>query len=139
MLKGLRLSVYRAVDFPDCTNGGISGTHARVTVVGRLVDGVVMPLPLGCCVFEADDDAPAVVLVESHCPRYDPTPHLIPLEFVDGTPVGSVGPMSGGNYAGTTDSRWSELGKLYEGVRHLDAVAIHDRIETAAQYRALSV
>jgi hypothetical protein len=138
MLRGLRLSVYRAVDFPDCTNGGISGKHARVTVVGRLVGDTVVPLPDGCCISEADDDAPAVVLVESRCPGYDPTPHLVPLEFVHGTPVDCVGPMSGGNYAGTTDSRWGQLGKLYEGLRHLDAVAIHDRIETYAQYRALS-
>ena len=138
MLRGLRLSVYRAVEFPDCTNGGISGKHARVTVVGRLVGDTVVPLPDGCCIFEADDDAPAVVLVESRCPGYDPTPHLVPLEFVHGTPVDCVGPMSGGNYAWTTDSRWGQLGKLYEGLRHLDAVAIHDRIETYAQYRALS-
>jgi hypothetical protein len=137
-VKGLRLNVYRAANFPDCTAGGISGKHDRVTLVGRLVDGVVVPLPAGCCVFDADDDAPAVVLVESRIARYDPTPHLIPLEFAHGTPVDTVGPMAGGNYAGSCDSRWSDLGKHFDGKLHLDVVAIHDRIETYAQYRALS-
>lgn len=134
-MKGLRLSIYRAADLgADCTNGGISGKANTVTVVGRLVNGEIVPLPKG--VFEPTDEAPAVVLVPSRAPSYDPTPHLIPLEFADGLPAGHVGPMFGGNYAGSCDSRWSDLGKFY-GVR-LDVVAVHDRIESYGDYLALS-
>lgn len=134
-MKGLILSVYRS-DLGDCTNGGITGKVSRVVVVGRLVDGKVEPLPRECRVFTPDDHAPAVVLVPSHAPGYDPTPHLIPLAFVDSLPDGHVGPMAGGNYAGTCDSRWGELGKFY-GVR-LDLVAVHDRTESYSDYLALS-
>ena len=82
-MKGLRLTVYRAAgSYPDCSNGGVSSKADVLTVVGRLVDGVVIPLPKGCCVFSPSDEAPAVVLVESRIARFDPTPHLIPLESV---------------------------------------------------------
>jgi hypothetical protein len=139
-MKGLRLTVYRAAgSYPDCSNGGVSSKADVLTVVGRLVDGVVIPLPKGCCVFSPSDEAPAVVLVESRIARFDPTPHLIPLEFAeDGIPSGAVGPMDGGNYAGSCDSRWSDLGKHFDGKLRLDVVAIHDRIETYSDYLSLS-
>jgi hypothetical protein len=41
--------------------------------------------------------------------------------------------MMGGNYAGSSDSRWTELTKGH------DLVAVHDRNETQAQYDYLSV
>lgn len=138
-MKGLRLTVYRAAgSYPDCSNGGISAKADVVTVVGRLVGGKVIELPRDCRVFEPSDDAPAVVLVPSRVPGYSVTPHLIPLEFVEDLPPGTVGPMDGGNYAGSCDSRFGELGKLYADSLNLDVVAIHDRVETHAQYRALS-
>lgn len=137
-MKGLRLSVYRAAGRDtDCTNGGITGKHDSVIVVGVLVDGEVKPLPRNCQVFEPSDDAPAVVLVESHIALRDPTPHLVPLEYAKGTPPDHVGPMAGGNYAGSSDSRWADLGKLYGPLR-LDVVAVHDRVESYSQYLALS-
>lgn len=137
-MKGLRLSVYKSARIGDCTNGGITAKADEVVLVGILKDGVVEPLPRDCQVFTPQDDAPAVVLVPSRAPGYDPTPHLIPLEFVDSLPAGHVGPMSGGNYAGTSDSRWGELGKLFAPKLHLDLVAVHDRIESYRDYLALS-
>lgn len=139
-MKGLRLTVYRAAGrYPDCSNGGVSAKADVLTVVGRLVDGKVEPLPEGSRVFSPSEDAPAVVLVPSRVPGYSATPHLIPLEFVEGLPPGTVGPMDGGNYAGSSDSRFAELGKFFFPLLRLGAVAIHDRVETYAQYRALSV
>lgn len=138
-MKGLRLSVYRPADlgYGDLTNGGVSGKADTVTVVGRLEDGKVVPLPKECQVFSADEDAPAVILVESRIALSDPTPHLIPLDLAEGTPPDTVGPMAGGNYAGTSDGRWAALGKLYGHLR-LDVVAIHDRVETYRDYLSLS-
>lgn len=138
-MKGLTLSVYKSARIGDCTNGGITAKADKVVVVGFLVDGRVEPLPRDCRVFEPSDDAPAVVLVPSRIPGYDPTPHLIPLEFAEALPDGRVGPMSGGNYAGSCDSRWSDLGKLFGVGLHLDLVAVHDRTEDYATYRALSI
>jgi hypothetical protein len=45
---------------------------------------------------------------------------------------GRVGPMMGGNYAATSDSRFSEATGQY------GAIAIHDRYETPEQYISLS-
>lgn len=45
---------------------------------------------------------------------------------------GVIGPMMGGTYAATSDSRFSEATKQY------GAVAIHDRFESPATYAALS-
>jgi len=50
----------------------------------------------------------------------------------------SIGPMMGGNYA-TGDSRLSEEIERVTGQRFYGAVAIHDRYETPAEYRALSI
>ena len=136
-MKGLSLNVYR-VNGRDCTNGGISAKADRLVVVGIFIDGEVQPLPRDCQVFEADELAPAVVLVPSRAPGYDACPHLVPLEFVDGLPAGHVGPMAGGNYAGTSDSRWGELGKKFGQNLALDVVRIHDRSESYALYQALS-
>lgn len=140
MLKGLILSVYKSPRIGDCTGGGITSKADQVVVVGYMVDGKVVPLPRDCQVFEPGPDSPAVVLVKSHIARLDPTPHLIPLEIAeDGLPSDSVGPMAGGNYAGTSDSRWAELGKLFGNSLRLDLVAVHDRVETYRDYLSLSM
>lgn len=137
-MKGLRLNVWRDASGMDCTNGGITAKADRLTVVGILIDGEVQPLPADSQVFPADELAPAVVLVPSRAPGYDATPHLIPLEFADSLPSGHVGPMSGGNYAGTSDSRWAELGRKFGKHLALDVVRVHDRTESYSLYRSLS-
>jgi hypothetical protein len=145
--KGLRLTVYRRADGADCTNGGITSTVKTVTVVGyqkriEAYPGVrppVLHVPADMRVFAPDDDAPAVVLVESpnrvNDGRYGP--YLTPLEYAMGGVRNGVGPMAGGNHAGTSDSRWGDFLWKYFGCNG-DAVRVHDRVETAEQYRALS-
>jgi hypothetical protein len=138
--KGLRLSVYRSADpsWPDTTLGGVSASHHHLTLVGIKRHGhPVKELPREAQVFEASDEAPAVVLVESAVPGLY-GPHLEPLEYAEAhNTTEYAGPMDGGNLAGTSDSRWSRLGALFNH-DHLDAVPVHDRVETWATYRMLS-
>ena len=137
-MKGLMLSVYKSDRIGDCTNGGATSVADAVVVVGYLKDGKVEPLPKDCQVFSPGDTyAPAMALVPSRAPGYDPTPILVPLALIDNIPADSDGPMSGGNYAGSSDGRWSALGKLF-GVPALNLVAVHDRVEAYSLYLALS-
>lgn len=137
-MKGLMLSVYKTARLGDCTNGGVTSKADAVVVVGILKDGHVEPLPHSARVFSPDDSAPAVVLVPSLAPGYNATPHLVPLDLIENLPADSVGPMAGGNYAGSSDSRWARLGKLFNEHLALGAVAVHDRVESHALYSALS-
>jgi hypothetical protein len=123
--KGLILFVYRAADSRDCTLGGVSSKHAGLTLVGTQRHGEEWkPLDLYSQVFEPDENRPAVVLVESYVPAFY-GPHLVPLEMIES----GRRPMSGGNYAGTSDSRWAALGRQIFGHDHLDVVPVHDRVE----------
>jgi hypothetical protein len=49
-----------------------------------------------------------------------------------------VGPMMGGNFVHTSDSRVSDLVRKLLGHRFYGAIALHDRWETQAQYDSLS-
>lgn len=118
--KGLLLTVYRPAGWPDATNGGITATAAKVTVTGiRLGDHEVQPLPRDMQVFAPTGDAPEVTLTVRTFGR-STWRHLEP---VTPSPAGRTGYMDGGNYAATTDSRWTEL----TGDGH--PVSVHDRTE----------
>lgn len=127
MGKGLRVGVLRDAGLGDCTNGGVTGKHNRVTlfVPGRL-DGYIDPA-------EAQN-----ALVAINRPEFGW--YAVPAEWVkvvNGKPVvtppaGSVGPMFGGNFIYTSDSRFREAVGW-------QPIPVHDRVETPEQYRALSI
>ncbi|MGB6245177.1 hypothetical protein, partial [Gordonia sp. (in: high G+C Gram-positive bacteria)] len=139
--RGLRLSVYRPAGYPDCTNNGISARHDVVTVVGFVSKDdekenalsrrddiiqryVITALPKGSQVFAATDDAPAVIL--RYCAGNSGKLHLAPADDA----VGGTWLMAGGNYAASSDSRWSALVRhLTEATAASEAIQIHDRIE----------
>lgn len=104
---GLRISVYRD-DLPDCTKGGVTSRRSDLTVVN--VDGP----------FEPTADAPAVMLFHGNIKTA--LPKLVP--------VGLEGKwtMFGGNYAGTSDSRFADAVERLCGVR-ANIVPVHDRVE----------
>jgi len=110
---GLRVSIYRdsGSDY-DCTNGGISSKFTELTLVN--VPGPFDPTP----------DAPAAILeaVDKGSAR------IVPVF----QPEGTLGPMFGGNYAASSDSRFRKAAGIY------GAVAIHDRFETWEMYEMLS-
>jgi hypothetical protein len=127
--KGLRVSVYRPADSDhDCTLNGISSNHPQLTLVGIIDDrdaatwntpAPAKELPRDCRVSAPTDEAPAAILrIRRMGPRlvYSIEPYQ-----ADG---GVRWYMAGGNYAGSCDSRFSELaGNQYA------ALSIHDRHE----------
>lgn len=128
-IRVMTLKVFRAADFPDCTNGGASGRFDRIDVI---CDGGFPK--------EVDlDDAPENLF------RLDvdelggmPTAHLVPVRK---RAEGLVGPMMGGNYASTSDSRWARYvaSKLDPQFRFVaTCLPIHDRYETPEMYDALT-
>lgn len=104
---GMIVYVYRDT-LGDCTNGGISGTFDKLCVTN--VDGP----------FEPGPGIPAVVLKPGNIPNA--LPKLVPEEDQEHWV------MFGGNYASTSDSRFSEAVKRMCGV-YASIVPIHDRIE----------
>jgi hypothetical protein len=106
---GLILSVYRNAELTgDYSNNGESARFSKLTVIN--CEGP----------FEPTDDAPAVLL-ESHvrgCLR------LRPLSLDVKRVI-----MFGGNYAATSDSRFSGKCRELLGGNFYGAVAIHDRVE----------
>ena len=116
---GLNVEVFRW-GLGDCTNGGESAEVESVCVVN--VGGPFNPGP----------DRPAFELVQG--PGGQGHAILRPVKSREG-----IGPMFGGNFGYSSDSRFSEAIQELTGSRHYGAVHIHDRYETPEQYRALSV
>lgn len=111
---GLHLYVHRSA-LGDCTNGGVSAKHDTLCVVN--IDGP----------FEPDGNSPPVLL-ENHvqgCLRIVPA-----YRHSTGRWLRAPGHfMMGGNYAATSDSRFSQKCESFLGHRFYGAVAIHDRQE----------
>lgn len=107
----------------DYQGGGASDRLKEITIVGPEVDPAFAPTP----------DRPAFELVQ----------HVrgsVCLQPVGG-PADKrkvIGPMFGGNFAHTSDSRVSEAIARLLGHRFYGAIAIHDRYETQAEYDLLS-
>jgi hypothetical protein len=123
---GMIVTVYRAPpsQWGDATNGGVSSRATRLCVVN-------VPGP-----FEPSADVPGVELV-SHVRG---CVSLVPTSETDAR-MGSrdyAGPMMGGNYAGTCDSRFNDKVRKLLGQDFYGAVAIHDRFDTWADNEILS-
>jgi hypothetical protein len=135
--RGLILSVYRNAELGDCTNGGITATANAVTVTGirrgsrTRKPAAVEPLPRSMRVFTPSERAPEVTLVIRDNGSGGTWLSLEPAGADE-----SRWWMAGGNYAGSSDSRWSELCGAGAGGGH--PVSVHDRSETWQQYEQLS-
>lgn len=114
-MKGLIAYIYR--NGRDSSNGGISSRVDSVVVLG------------GPEIFEPGADRPAVKLVR----RQFGSGVYIHAEPVDKPAGDLVGPMFGGTYISSCDSRWRDL------VGHSYPIPLHDRWETPEQYRMLSI
>lgn len=107
---GMIVSFYRS-NGADCTNGGVSAKFDKAVVTN--VEGP----------FEPSADMPALIL-ESHvkgCLR------LVPKALREREPGWVV--MAGGNFAATSDSRFSQACERLLGHRFYGAVPVHDRVE----------
>lgn len=120
---GLPISIYRRaaadkasdiikLDDVDCTNGGVSSKVARLTLVN--VHGPFNPTP----------DAPAAYLVKGTVPG---AVRIVPADATGAMDTRWL--MFGGNYAGSSDSRFNEAVEALGGPRFGGPVAIHDRYE----------
>lgn len=119
---GLTVSIYRKApaDKPgallqldgDCSNGGVSSRVARLTLVN--VAGPFEPTP----------DAPAAYLVKGNVAG---SVKVVPADATGAMDTRWL--MFGGNYAGTSDSRFGEAVEALGGAWHSGPVAIHDRYE----------
>lgn len=114
-MKGLSVSVLRNAEFgySDCSNDGVSARFSKFILVGEGVPEI----------FEATADMPVLVLVRRNIGGR-PYVHAEPLE----KPPGMVGPMFGGNFVHTSDSRFPNS----------YPIPIHDRFETPDQYERMS-
>jgi hypothetical protein len=113
-LKGLTVSVLRSAD-GDFTNGGVTSRYTRFTLCGPGIPEIS----------EASESCPALMFD----PRRGGSWMVArPIVRNDG---GNVGPMFGGNYVTSSDSRFHDATGGHP-------VAVHDRFETSEQYRILS-
>jgi len=110
-VRGIRAQIYRGDG--DFSNGGISGRCKEVTIIDEHIIGP----------FEPTEDAPAVRLVRRYIGG-KPSFYLTPVD----APEGMVGPMMGGCYVGSSDSRFAKLWEPY------GAIPLHDRWETVEHY-----
>lgn len=114
-MKALPIYVFRNGTIGDCTNNGVSSNFDKLLLIHE--EGFV----------DIDEnDIPKnlvkIVTRNLHDGEYK---HIEPYEKAT-----QVGYMHGGNYATTSDSRFSRISKY--------PLAIHDRQETQEQYDALS-
>ena len=116
---GFRVDVLRRVEFPDCTNHGITKFRNRLTVVE--FDGLPVKGDM-----EADDDCPAIRIVKRTFGDGIPYYHAEPMERKEGM----AGPMNGGNWVVGCCHRWNEL------VGHRP-VPMHDRFEGPEYYNRM--
>ena len=117
---GIIASVYHS----DYRGGGVSDHLKEITIVGPGIGAIFEPKP----------DRPAFELVQHvhGCVSLRPVD-----EPVDAHAM--IGPMFGGNFAHTSDSRVSSIVAHLLGHHFYGAIAIHDRYETEEQYRLLSL
>jgi len=130
-MRGLSVSVYRNTEFSDCTNGGVTSREDSLILFG-IEDGCWKPEEVA----HKDGKLLLVKRDKVHLRGYL---YAVPAVVIDGKvvakplPDGWVGWMAGGNYVGTSDSRFSE------SVTSLGAIPVHDRAESYEHYRALTV
>lgn len=110
MTKGLLISIFKNPMYAKCSNGGISETNDQALVIGPGIPEI----------FEAHERP--VLKLESHVKGIA---RLVPIE----KPSGRAGPMMGGAFGHTSDSRFSEAVSALTGSRFYGAVPIHDRFE----------
>lgn len=144
--SGLVLDVYRTSRRGDCTNGGVSATHADLLLVGILDErrtftaGVdVLPTeyaPHGARRHFLGDEGPTRPTVALQiCARSffvsENYAALVPVEWdheANRYRRTHSWVMFGGNYAATSDSRLSELAAHFLHYR-ASILPIHDRVE----------
>lgn len=141
MKVGLIINVYSHPHYRQCAESS-SGPHTGPAGLSARFDTLTLVNAEGPS--EPTTERPAVALVAGNTAG---TLKIVPVlncgsdddpEWQEFKPDHLVGPMAGGNYGATSDSRFGQLAESILGRPFYGAVAIHDRFETAEQYEALS-
>ena len=112
-MTGLYVTVYKDADGSDCTANGITSHYSRLVLVGDGVDGP----------FDVKEGEPHLKLVKRNMGSREYL-HAVPVNFGGK----GVGPMFGGNFIYTSDSRFpSDY-----------PIPVHDRFESQEAYNFLS-
>ena len=119
-VNALSLSIYKNPLYHGCANGGWTENN----------DELFVACPSGPHEVEVDDPS-LFVLRRGPLGSLRLEPNVIP--------DGMAGPMMGGCYAATSDSRFSEMCEHLLGHRWYGAVAVHDRFDTWEAYRILTM
>ena len=125
-MKQLNVSVYRAADMGDCTNDGVTSRHNSMT----LFYGCKREEALAYCKENGIDPDRCLVLVEREL-WGEQHNYAAPLIHESG----KCGPMFGGNFIYTSDSRLADA----MGTTTAQPVSVHDRYETERENAALSI
>ncbi|SLG39702.1 Uncharacterised protein [Mycobacteroides abscessus subsp. abscessus] len=142
-LRGLTLNVYRRSGGDiDCTLGGLTATHDRLTLIGYVTHGFhsgetqSIFRPSAWLVRQASAAAPPVVAIVRKL-RSGVLAYLEPAPVIDNGAGRFVAvrdmrrrPVHGGNLAGTSDSRLAEILDVLLGHPTPDALRVHDRYES---------
>lgn len=127
-MNGLHVSILRyAADLSDCTGDGVTGLKRRVYLDRTAAEGVGATTATLLGVggpFEPCDRHPTLIVQ-----RRGDYVYAVPCD-AEGVPLkrlGHVGPMMGGNFVYTSDSRFRN------GVCEYP-IPVHDRFETREDY-----
>ena len=125
---GLGVNVFK--DGKDCTNGGLSSTEGTYYIFG-----LGLPLEGHMSHAEVERLGYRTIWLGTSCgspvAKADPTPEQISRAGGDASNL--CGPMMGGNFVSTSDSRLSNATGMHA------AIPLHDRYETREQSEALSI
>lgn len=124
-MKGLSVSVYRDTSMADCTNFGVTSPEAADGKIFVIFDEALE----GYIDMEKAKADPRYVILK--VVRRNIGGEYLHVEPMFSRPEGMAGPMFGGNYVMTSDSRFRRA----FGPRPLP---VHDRWETWEQNEALS-
>ena len=124
MIK-LSVSVFCDKDLGDCTNNGVTSRHSRMILFSQCTKEEA----LKHCI-ESGINVDSALYLNMRELWGEDHPFAEPLI----KPSNKVGPMFGGNFVYTSDSRLYNFGGKY----HLP-IPVHDRFETQEQYDALSI
>lgn len=110
--KGLLVSIYKNPSYAECSNGGVSQYNDKAILIGAGIPEI----------FTAGENDLVLKLLPGNLAG---TAKIVPLH----QPKGISGPMFGGCFVSTSDSRFSEAVEKICGHRFYGAVPLHDRFE----------
>jgi len=125
-MRGISVNIYRS-DLGDCTNGGAT---SPANSQGKTVILFDPEIRNGNYALDKCKDDPRVICLRVVRRWIGTKNEYIHCEPINAKGDGCVGPMAGGNYVGSSDSRFCDVSPY--------PIPVHDRFETQAQYDMLS-